>query len=131
MRIIAYALIALLVAGCTTVDLKGPNGSEMSSKYMGNGELGFRSGAACTPAVPSPASPIPAAAPAPAPMMMTQRQVCDANGGNCHMMLMQERFGADATPQCDVEVATVRGTDTTTFFAMLLAGAAAAIIGLK
>jgi hypothetical protein len=56
--------------------------------------------------------------------------VCDdTQGHNCKPMMVQ-MTAADNAPTCDTTVATVRGTDTTTYFGWILAGLAAAAVAV-
>ena len=43
---------------------------------------------------------------------------------------MMMALAADSAPACDTTVATVRGTDTTTYFGWILAGLAAAAVAV-
>jgi hypothetical protein len=92
-----------------------------------NGQLSLSEGTACAQVLPAPGSPLP---PIPAPTPLMQHQVCDANGGNCRMMLMADPV--TVTPTCYTQTVTTHGTDSTTWFTMgilgALAGAAMALI---
>ncbi len=119
MRILNYVLIALLVivAGCgTAVTIKDANGKPVMVGNLSNGSMSNSTGAACVPAVPSPAAPIPVVSGTP-PLMFER-----APSGR--LMLVQQG-AAEAVPTCTTTVATVRGTDNTTWGMFGLAIAAA------
>jgi len=116
-KIIALTLAVLLLAGCTDVSIKATDGSGSTmSGSMTNGSMSYSAGPGCTPAQPNPQTALPVTPPA----ALTSRQVCDANGTNCKMMLM-----GDTPPECMTQVASVKGVDLTTYGAWALAGAAA------
>jgi hypothetical protein len=125
-RYLAFLLLLpLALGGCaTTVNIKDANGDTMSGSLT-NGSMSLSHGLACVPAVPSPAAPLPQSTPAPA---MQAKMVCDSQGQHCQAMMMA--LAADNAPTCDTTVATVRGTDTTTYFGWILAGLAAAAVAV-
>lgn len=113
----AVLVVLLLVASCSsTYNITSKDGSKsaISGKLM-NGAVSYSSGPGCTPTQPSPSNP----APTPPPALLVQKQVCDPNGGNCKMAMMQ----AEATaPACDTQIVNVHSTDLTNIFAWLFGG---------
>ena len=121
MRQIALILLTLF-AGCSSYSITAPDGKSTVSGSMLNGSASYSSGAACTPAVPSPVTPIPQQP----TTALVPRMVCDSTGKNCQAMLIQ----ADTTPQCFTQLAVVRGTDISSYFAWVFAALAASVVAV-
>jgi len=97
--------LVLLFAGCSTsVSIKNADGSTMSGRMI-NGSISYSTGAACTPAQPGSAAPLPPITPPPP----TVKMMCQ--GTNCIHVLAAE------VPDCRTQIATVKSTDITTYFA--------------
>jgi hypothetical protein len=118
MSLVGTALVLVVcfaLAGCSTsVSIKGPDGSTMSGRMI-NGSISYSTGAACTPAQPGAAAPLPPITPPPP----TVKTMCE--GAHCIHVLAAE------VPDCRTQIATVKGTDITTYFAWLLGFFGAAI----
>jgi hypothetical protein len=132
MRKFALAFFALVLSGllmlngCMSVSLKSPDGSSTISGSIMNGSVSYSSGEACTPAVPSPVTPIPVQSAS--PVVMTPRMICDANGGNCKPAMMA--VADTQAPTCNTQVVNVRGTDISTYFGWTFAALAAAVVAV-
>ena len=123
--LIAITLACFLSACSTTVSIVSKDGKNTMSGSLSNGSMSYSEGEACQPAVPSPGAPIPAT---PTPPAMQAKMVCDPQGQHCQAMMMA--LAATNEPTCYTQVATVRGTDTTTYFGWILAGLAAAAVAV-
>jgi len=98
-------VLLFAIAGCSTsVSIKNADGSTMSGRMM-NGSISYSTGAACTPAQPGAAAPLPPITPPPP----TVKMMCE--GAHCIHVLAAE------VPDCRTQIATVKGTDITTYFA--------------